>query len=120
MKDKLLWFGSLMVLTGLFGFTGIADDLRHPGELIAVSAILLAGIIFIALSIRAQRTQHPVSSNKGLWAGGTLILLGIMGFGFVADDLEHVLEIYISGAVLLTGIILFTYSWRHRKLVSPH
>lgn len=120
MKDKLLWFSSLLVLTGLFGFTTVADDLRHPGELIAVSAILVFGVILIALAIRAMRTNLPIPSNAGIWMGAVLILLGVIGFGFVADDFDHVLEIYISSAVLLAGIVLFLYSWRHRKLPSPH
>ncbi|MBK6765264.1 MAG: hypothetical protein IPG71_02805 [bacterium] len=118
MKDLLLWFGSLLTLTGLFGFTAVSDDLRHPGELIAISAVLLFGIILIAVAIHARRTRVPVPSHPGLWFGAALILLGIVGFGFVADDLSHVLEIYISGAVLLAGLILFAFSWRQRNLPS--
>lgn len=120
MKDKLLWFGSLVALTGLFGFTTIADDLRHPGELIAVCAILAFGILLVGLSMRAKRMKSPVPTSAGVWVGAVLTLLGIIGFGFVADDLSHVLEIYISGAVLLTGLVLLAYSLRHRNLPSPH
>ena len=119
MKDKLLWFGSLLMLTGLYGFTGIADDLRHPGELIGVGAILVFGITLIVLAIRARRLNQPVPGNPGVWIGAVLVLLGLVGFGFVADDLEHSVEIYISGAVLLAGIVLLVYSLLHRKL-SPH
>lgn len=119
MKDLLFWFGSALVLTGLYGYTGVADDLRHPGELIAVSAILVFGIILVAVSLRARRMHIEVPSSPSLWAGAVLTLLGIVGFGFVADDLSHILEIYISGAVLLTGIVLLLYAWRHPRLPSP-
>lgn len=54
MKVKLIWLGSLLVLTGLIGFTTIADDLRHVGELLAVATILVTGIVLIAISIRSK------------------------------------------------------------------
>ena len=53
MKDKLLWLGSLLVLTGLLGFATVADDLRHVGEFLTVSTILVTGIVLIVISIRA-------------------------------------------------------------------
>jgi len=58
MKDKLLWLGSLLVLTGLIGFTTVADDLRHLGEFLAVSALLIMGIVLIVISIRSKRVKH--------------------------------------------------------------
>jgi len=118
MKDVVLWFGSLLALTGLFGFITVADDLRHTGELVAVCAVFLFGVVLIALAVYARRAHVPVPTHPGLWFGAALILLGIVGFGFVADDLSHVLEVYISGAVLLAGLVLFAFSWRHRNLPS--
>ncbi len=119
MKDPLLYLGSVMILTGLFGYTTVADDLRHPGELIAVSAMLLFGIALVAAAMRARRMHSAVPTSPALWAGALLTLLGIIGFGFVADDLTHILEFYISGAVLLTGIVLLVVAWRQHRLPSP-
>ena len=44
--------GSLLVLSGIFGYTTVADDLRHGGELVGVTAILLAGFILLAASLK--------------------------------------------------------------------
>ncbi len=64
MKDKLLWLGSLLVLTGLIGFATVADDLRHVGELFTVSTILVTGIVLIIISIRSKRVNRDTPTFR--------------------------------------------------------
>lgn len=115
MTDKLLWFGSLLALSAVLGFSSVADDLRHVNELAAISAVFLLGVAFVAISIRAKRMHYPLPESRALWSGIVLTLFGILGFGFVADDVEHVGEIAACAALLLSGItLLFLHWWKHR------
>ena len=50
--------GAVLISIGLVGFLTIADDLRHVGEIVGVSAIVLAGFILLASTVR----QIPISS----------------------------------------------------------
>jgi len=47
--------GILLVIVAIGGFLTVADDLRHKGELLAVSSILVCGLILVALSGRQGR-----------------------------------------------------------------
>ena len=40
--------GSILVVSAILGFLTIADDLRHVGEFVGVSSILLAGLVLLA------------------------------------------------------------------------
>ena len=44
--------GVLLVIAAIVGFLTVADDLRHKGELLAVSSILVCGLVLVALSGR--------------------------------------------------------------------
>jgi hypothetical protein len=46
--NKLRWFGIALVILGVLGFFTVADDLRHKGELMGVSSVLLLGIVILA------------------------------------------------------------------------
>lgn len=120
MTDKFLWFGSLLALTGAYGFAVAADDLRHVNELVAVSLIFLFGISLILLATKAKRRNLILPESRTLWAAAVLTLLGVLGFGFVADDLDHPVEILVCGAILLSGLLLFFIAWRKFKLPSAN
>lgn len=50
--------------------------------------------------------------------GAALVLLGVLGFLTVADDLRHGGEIVGVGSVLLTGILLLFVAFRRRRKQS--
>ncbi len=54
--------GIILTLIGLIGFLTIADDLRHKGELFGVGAILISGLVLLALSFRPK----PRDDGQGL------------------------------------------------------
>jgi hypothetical protein len=39
--------GSIFVMMATIGYMTVADDLRHTGELIGVTALLVVGIAFV-------------------------------------------------------------------------
>jgi len=55
--------------------------------------------------------------NKFTWIGAALIFLGILGFGTVADDLDHEGELFVVSFVLLTGFVLLAVSFFRRKRI---
>ncbi|MCB9357410.1 MAG: hypothetical protein H6505_02465 [Calditrichaeota bacterium] len=120
MSDKFLWIGSLLAMTGLYGFTAIADDLRHVNELVAVSLTFLFGITVTLLALRAKRRNLRLPESKSIWAGAALILFGVLGFGFVADDLEHPAEIVACAVILMSGLLILFSAWRKLRLPSAN
>ena len=46
------FLGVALILLGLLGFLTVADDLRHTGELLAVGAVLVSGIVLVAIPVR--------------------------------------------------------------------
>jgi hypothetical protein len=54
--DRVIGFALLTI--GLVGFLTVADDLRHVGEFIGVSAITVAGLIFLAASLDHKITRR--------------------------------------------------------------
>lgn len=46
--------GVLLVIAAIGGFLTVADDLRHKGELLAVSSILVCGLVLVALPARKR------------------------------------------------------------------
>jgi hypothetical protein len=44
--------GAVLMLAGIMGFIFIADDLRHTGELIGVSAVLVSGILLYLCDVK--------------------------------------------------------------------
>lgn len=49
--------GSVLVAAGILGFFTVADELRHVGEFIGVSSILLAGLILLAGGFEHRLTK---------------------------------------------------------------
>ncbi|MCL4305728.1 hypothetical protein KJZ99_07415 [bacterium] len=119
MKDKLLWFGTLLCLSAFLGFATVADDFRHLNELAAVAAIFALGAVMTGIALRAKRRHYMIPESRSLWSGIVLTLFGILGFGFVADDFKHAGEVLGSAAVLLAGVTLLFLTWRKHRLPSP-
>jgi drug/metabolite transporter (DMT)-like permease len=49
------FLGVALILLGVIGFLTVADDLRHTGELLGVSAVLVSGVVLAAISVRKPR-----------------------------------------------------------------
>src|SRR5258706_5765112 len=64
--------GVLLVIAAVGGFLTVADDLQHKGELLAVSSILVCGLVLVALPGR-----------KG--AGAGLLCLAALGAVLAAE-----------------------------------
>jgi hypothetical protein len=54
--------GAVLIAIGLFGFPTVDDDSRHVGEIVGVSAVVLAGNILM-------RQQRRLSGFLPLWLG---------------------------------------------------
>lgn len=55
MNLKLRVVGIILILIGIIGFLTVADDLRHKGELVGVGAILIGGLVLLAVSFHPSR-----------------------------------------------------------------
>lgn len=52
---KLRWMGIVLITFGILGFMTVADDLRHTGELMGVGAILVVGIVTLAVAFWSRK-----------------------------------------------------------------
>ena len=90
--------GAVLISIGLVGFFTIADDLRHVGETVGVSAIVLAGIILIASTVKpihispvlARSCAIGIFPGMVLGAGLDNMLVGV-ALGLAAGTLAGVL-----------------------------
>lgn len=89
--------GLLLMLIGALGFLTVADDLRHTGEILGVSAILAAGAVLLLGGLRFPRL--PSAAARFL-AGG--ILAGIP----LGAALDLMLPGVVAGAAVGTVIAL--------------
>lgn len=88
--------GAILVTCGILGYFTIADDLRHAGEFIGVSSILLAGIILLIVDSRMK----IISKLAIQWIAFGL-LAGIPLGGIVLDNV-----LVGVGLGITTGILL--------------
>lgn len=51
------------------------------------------------------------------WVGIALILIGVIGFLTVADDLRHKGELIGVGSILVAGLLVFSVSFLRRRKV---
>jgi len=49
--------GSALVVLASLGFLTVADDLRHTGELLGVSSVLVAGVALLLVAFRRGKTH---------------------------------------------------------------
>jgi hypothetical protein len=83
-------FGSILIVVALLGYLTIADDLRHVGEFLGVTTILISGIILLGGGFFKGRVPLIMSRIlsigllSGIPLGGwldSMILGPLMGFG---------------------------------------
>ena len=84
--------GAVLVTCGILGYFTVADELRHTGEFIGVSGVLLAGIILMMVDSRIKFLENlaiqwiAFGLLAGIPIGGIVLdnmLLGV-GLGIVA------------------------------------
>ena len=54
-RDTII--GSALVLLGILGYLTVADDLRHVGEFVGVTAIVISGLCFLAAGRDSRMTN---------------------------------------------------------------
>ncbi len=69
--------GILFVVAGIIGYFTVADELRHVGEFIAVTDILIAGLVFLTVD-----SGNVVSKRYSVqWVGIGILAGAIAGAG---------------------------------------
>jgi hypothetical protein len=56
-------FGILLIVLCAIGFLTVADDLRHVGELVGVSAIGILGVILLVFAQHMLQRRPPGSGG---------------------------------------------------------
>jgi len=87
--------GLILVAIATLGYLTVADDLRHTGEFLGVTSILLAGALLLLTGLSARAPS--VTLSRSLAAG---IVLGIP-IGAVLDAMLLGLGIGIAIGVML-------------------
>jgi hypothetical protein len=95
--DRIIGFALLTI--GLLGYLTVADDLRHVGEFVGVSAITVAGLIFLAASF-----DHKIARRLLLRWIALGILAGIV-IGAALDSMVLGVGIGMASGTFL-GIFL--------------
>ena len=75
-------FGAILVFCGIAGYFTVADELRHVGEFIGVSTILLAGIIFLMVDSKPR-----IAASLAIQWIAFGLLAGIPFGGIVLDNM---------------------------------
>jgi hypothetical protein len=88
--------GGVLIFFAIIGFFTVADDLRHTGELIGVSSILLAGIILLLTGLNLK-----IFSKIALQWLALCILLSIPFGGVYLDNMPLGI-----GTGIIIGMIL--------------
>jgi hypothetical protein len=88
--------GTVLILFGIVGFFTVADDLRHTGEFIGVSSILLAGIILLLTGLNLKIFRKIALQWLAL-----CILLSIPIVGVYLDNMP-----LGAGTGIIIGIII--------------
>ena len=103
-KKVYKYLGISLVIVSFIGFLTIADDLRHIGEFLAVSSILISGIIFIVASMQITLLRKlPIQ-----WIGICLLLFLPVG-AFLFDNMF----IGIGLGLLVGSILAFIFNLRN-------
>jgi len=97
-RSRSLVLGSVLIIVSVVGFATVADDLRHVGELLAVTSIVIAGLALVVASF-----PNPASRNLSLpWvAAGSLV-------GSLAGAATDHMAIGVGGGVVLGCILAAT------------
>lgn len=71
-----------LIVLAIIGYFTVADDLRHTGEFIGVTSLLLSGIIFLLVDL-----QLRIFKRLSLQWIAVFILLGIPFGGTLLDNM---------------------------------
>ncbi len=94
--------GFLAIGLALIGYFTVADDLRHTGELLAVSGLLLAGLALLAAGSRGCLTSRLAMQ----WIA---VGIGIgAAFGAGMDNMA----LGVGGGAALGALLAFLYRGR--------
>ena len=92
--------GAVLVTCGILGYFTVADELRHTGEFIGVSGILVAGIILLMVDSRKKITAKLAIQ----WIAFGL-LAGIPIGGIVLDNMPLGIGLAITAGVILAFML---------------
>jgi hypothetical protein len=92
--------GAVLVTCGILGYFTVADELRHTGEFIGVSSVLLAGIILLMVDSRKKITVKLAIQ----WIAFGL-LAGIPIGGIVLDNMFLGIVLGIAAGVILAFML---------------
>jgi len=99
-SPRRVWFrplGVVLILLSAGGFVVVADDIRHAGEILAVTSILIAGLALLGASF-----PNAVSRKLTLpW-----LAAGSLAGSLAGAAVDHMF-IGVSGGILL-GVVLGT------------
>lgn len=74
--------GLILVICGIAGYLTVADELRHMGEFIGVSSIMIAGMIFLMVDSKTR-----IAGNLAIQWIAFGLLAGIPFGGIVLDNM---------------------------------
>jgi len=98
--------GSVATLLAIVGFFTVADDLRHTGELVGVSSLLLGGLALMAAAWLPQLRRHL-----------TIQWLAVgLAIGALAGEITDAMFLSSCGGLMLG--ILVSYLRRERSIQS--
>jgi hypothetical protein len=103
--------GAILVIMGLLGFLTVADDLRHVGEIVGASGIVLAGCLLLAASLK------PIAIPSRIARSGAIGIFGGMVIGAGLDNMVVGVGIGLSAGIV-AGLLLERRT-THSKDRSP-
>jgi hypothetical protein len=92
--------GSILVACGVLGYFTVADDLRHMGEFIGVSSVLLAGIILLIVD-----SEIKIVRMLALQWIAFGFLLGIPVGGIVLDNMPLGVGIGVGIGIIMAYLL---------------
>ena len=92
--------GAILVICGIAGYFTVADELRHIGEFIGVSTVLLAGIIFLMVDPKGK-----VAARLAIQWIAFGLLAGIPFGGIVLDNMPIGVGFGLSMGVALAFLL---------------
>ena len=102
MKTSISFYKILGIILSIFaiiGYLTLADDMRHTGEFIGVSSVLISGIIFMFVE-----NKTPILKRFSLQWIAICILLSVPLGGVLFDDMILALCFGIVIGILLAII----------------
>jgi hypothetical protein len=96
--------GIVLISIGLLGFLTVADDLRHVGEVVGVSSIVLAGAILLSSGLKINSISPTIARSSAI---------GVFPGMVLGAGLDHMLIGVALG--LSAGIVVGVLMDRRRR-----